>query len=47
MEVSAPPAGAGLREMVTGENSEGHCFGFAASLVPKKEHLPSQSWQML
>ena len=30
MEVTAPPGGAALREMLTRE-SEGHCFGFAAS----------------
>jgi hypothetical protein len=38
-EDAVPPDGAAPREMVTGKKSEGHCFGFAASLVPSEEAL--------
>jgi hypothetical protein len=43
MQVTAPPSGAALREILTRE-CEGHCFGFAASYYPEKMHLPSQKW---
>jgi hypothetical protein len=33
MEVTVSPGGTALREMVTGKGSEGHFFGFAASLI--------------
>jgi hypothetical protein len=33
MQVAAPRTGTVLREMLTGKESEGHCFGFAASLL--------------
>lgn len=39
MEVAVSPGEAALREMVTGKASEGHFFGFAASLVPSEEAL--------
>jgi hypothetical protein len=31
MEVTVSPGGTALRELVTGNESEGHFFGFAAS----------------
>jgi hypothetical protein len=34
MQVTVPPVGTALREMLNRELSEGHCCGFAASLVP-------------
>jgi hypothetical protein len=42
MQVAVPSAGTVLREMLNGESSEGHCFGFAASYYIGEEHLPSQ-----
>jgi hypothetical protein len=33
MEVTVSLGGTALRELVTGKGSEGHFFGFAASLV--------------
>jgi hypothetical protein len=39
MEVAVSPGEAALREMVTGKESEGHFFGFAASLVPLERAL--------
>jgi hypothetical protein len=39
MEVAGPGCGSVLREVVTREFCEGHCFGFAASLLPWKEAL--------
>jgi len=40
MEVFIPPGGTALREMLTRDESEGHCFWFAASFVPQEEALP-------
>jgi hypothetical protein len=37
MQVSVSPGEAALREMVTRDESEGHCFRFAASLLHKKK----------
>ena len=34
MQVIVPPGGTELREMLNRELSEGHCCGFAASLLP-------------
>jgi hypothetical protein len=39
MQVAVPPGEAALREMVTREESEGHFFGFAASLVQREGAL--------
>ena len=39
MEVAVSPGEAALREMVTGKESEGHFFGFAASLIHQEEAL--------
>ena len=39
MEVTVSPGEAALRELVTGNESEGHFFGFAASLVHTEEAL--------
>jgi hypothetical protein len=39
IEVAVSPGEAALREMVTGKDSEGHFFGFAASLVHRKKAL--------
>jgi hypothetical protein len=36
MEVAVSQGEAALREMVTGNESEGHFFGFAASLVHRE-----------
>jgi hypothetical protein len=38
-EVAVSPGGTALREVVTGKYSEGHFFGFAASLVLGEEAL--------
>jgi hypothetical protein len=42
MEVSVSPGETALRELVTGKESEGHFFGFAASYYIYKKHLPNQ-----
>jgi hypothetical protein len=34
MQVTVPPVGTALREMLNRESSEGHLLGFAASLLP-------------
>ena len=41
MQVAVPPGEAALREMLTRDESEGHCFGFAASLVHREDALPA------
>jgi hypothetical protein len=40
MEAADPQGGTVLREMLNRESSEGHCFGFAASLLPSEEAFP-------
>ena len=37
MEVTVSQGGTALREFVTGKESEGHFFGFAASLILPQE----------
>ncbi len=39
MQVTVPPGEMALREMLMRFESEGHCFGFAASLVHIKVAL--------
>jgi hypothetical protein len=39
MEVAVSPGGTALRELLTGKESEGHFFGFAASLIHQEEAL--------
>jgi len=39
MEVTVSPGGTALRELLTGKESEGHFFGFAASLIHQEEAL--------
>jgi hypothetical protein len=40
--VTVSLGGTALREMVTGKGSEGHFFGFAASLILNRKHLLNQ-----
>jgi hypothetical protein len=37
MEAAIPQGGTVLREMLNRESSEGHCYGFAASLLHLEE----------